>query len=165
MEKNLRGEERIFAANKISSRRRKFLRREEKETSHLRGEEKESSHLRGEEKESSLLRREEKKRRFFFFAEEIFGERFFGYRQNQFLSKIIFSGNFAKMPFCEVLRNIPACFTMALPPVQTRITSLLKCRYPIILPGMSWISTPELVAAVSNAVRTVSCFLASLWLL
>ena len=35
--------------------------------------------------------------------------------------------------------------------VTTRITSLLNCRYPIILPGMSWISTPELVAAVSNA--------------
>lgn len=36
-------------------------------------------------------------------------------------------------------------------PVATRITSLFQCRYPIILPGMSWISTPELVAAVSNA--------------
>jgi enoyl-[acyl-carrier protein] reductase II len=35
--------------------------------------------------------------------------------------------------------------------VPTRITSLFKCKYPIILPGMSWISTPELVAAVSNA--------------
>jgi enoyl-[acyl-carrier protein] reductase II len=40
---------------------------------------------------------------------------------------------------------------MIQPAVSTRITSLLKCRYPIILPGMSWISTPELVAAVSNA--------------
>jgi enoyl-[acyl-carrier protein] reductase II len=35
--------------------------------------------------------------------------------------------------------------------MKTRITSMLKCRYPVILPGMSWISTPELVAAVSNA--------------
>jgi enoyl-[acyl-carrier protein] reductase II len=35
--------------------------------------------------------------------------------------------------------------------VSTRITSLFQCRYPILLPGMSWISTPELVAAVSNA--------------
>lgn len=39
----------------------------------------------------------------------------------------------------------------ALPRVQTRITSLFQCTYPIVLPGMSWISTPELVAAVSNA--------------
>jgi len=36
-------------------------------------------------------------------------------------------------------------------PVRTRITSMLGCRYPLILPGMSWISTPPLVAAVSNA--------------
>ncbi|AXI03412.1 NAD(P)H-dependent flavin oxidoreductase [Aquirhabdus parva] len=35
--------------------------------------------------------------------------------------------------------------------MNTRITALLNIRYPIILPGMSWISTPELVAAVSNA--------------
>jgi enoyl-[acyl-carrier protein] reductase II len=41
--------------------------------------------------------------------------------------------------------------TMLQPAVRTRITSLLGCRYPILLPGMSWISTPELVAAVSNA--------------
>jgi enoyl-[acyl-carrier protein] reductase II len=40
---------------------------------------------------------------------------------------------------------------MVAPPIKTRITRLLKCRYPIILPGMSWISKPELVAAVSNA--------------
>jgi enoyl-[acyl-carrier protein] reductase II len=40
---------------------------------------------------------------------------------------------------------------MNAPVVTTRITALLKCRYPILLPGMSWISTPELVAAVSNA--------------
>jgi len=38
-----------------------------------------------------------------------------------------------------------------MPTIQTRITTLLNIRYPIILPGMSWISTPELVAAVSNA--------------
>ena len=35
--------------------------------------------------------------------------------------------------------------------MQTRLTALLGIQYPIILPGMSWISTPELVAAVSNA--------------
>ena len=35
--------------------------------------------------------------------------------------------------------------------MQTRITQLLAIEHPIILPGMSWISTPELVAAVSNA--------------
>lgn len=35
--------------------------------------------------------------------------------------------------------------------MNTRLTQLLGIRYPIILPGMSWISTPELVAAVSNA--------------
>ncbi len=35
--------------------------------------------------------------------------------------------------------------------MKTRITELLGIRYPLILPGMSWISTPELVAAVSNA--------------
>jgi len=35
--------------------------------------------------------------------------------------------------------------------IRTRITDLFKCRYPLVLPGMSWISTPQLVAAVSNA--------------
>jgi enoyl-[acyl-carrier protein] reductase II len=40
---------------------------------------------------------------------------------------------------------------MVAPELRTRVTQLLKCKYPIILPGMSWISTPELVAAVSNA--------------
>lgn len=35
--------------------------------------------------------------------------------------------------------------------MKTAITQLLTIQYPIILPGMSWISTPELVAAVSNA--------------
>lgn len=35
--------------------------------------------------------------------------------------------------------------------MQTRLTELLNIQYPIVLPGMSWISTPELVAAVSNA--------------
>lgn len=35
--------------------------------------------------------------------------------------------------------------------MKTRITQLFGIKYPIILPGMSWISTPELVAAVSNA--------------
>lgn len=35
--------------------------------------------------------------------------------------------------------------------MQTRLTDLLAIRYPILLPGMSWISTPPLVAAVSQA--------------
>ncbi|XID74519.1 NAD(P)H-dependent flavin oxidoreductase [Alkanindiges sp. WGS2144] len=35
--------------------------------------------------------------------------------------------------------------------MRTRLTELLGIEYPIVLPGMSWISTPELVAAVSNA--------------
>ena len=35
--------------------------------------------------------------------------------------------------------------------MKTRITQLFGIKYPIILPGMSWISTPELVAAVCNA--------------
>ncbi len=35
--------------------------------------------------------------------------------------------------------------------MKTRITTLFKIKYPILLPGMSWISTPELVAAVCNA--------------
>ena len=35
--------------------------------------------------------------------------------------------------------------------MHTKITELLGIKYPIILSGMSWISTPKLVAAVSNA--------------
>jgi len=35
--------------------------------------------------------------------------------------------------------------------MQTRITELFGISYPIVLPGMSWISVPELVAAVGNA--------------
>ena len=35
--------------------------------------------------------------------------------------------------------------------MKTPITELLSIEHPIVLPGMSWISTPELVAAVSNA--------------
>jgi enoyl reductase-like protein len=35
--------------------------------------------------------------------------------------------------------------------MKTRITELLNIEFPIILPGMSWISKPELVAAASNA--------------
>jgi len=35
--------------------------------------------------------------------------------------------------------------------MQTRITELLGIKHPIVLPGMSWISVPELVAAVGNA--------------
>ncbi|HOG91298.1 MAG TPA: nitronate monooxygenase [Smithella sp.] len=35
--------------------------------------------------------------------------------------------------------------------MKTRITELLGIKYPIILSGMSWISVPRMVAAVSNA--------------
>ena len=35
--------------------------------------------------------------------------------------------------------------------ISTRVTKLLNIKHPLILPGMSWISTPALVAAVSNA--------------
>ncbi len=35
--------------------------------------------------------------------------------------------------------------------MKTQITELLGIEYPLILSGMSWISTPKLVAAVSNA--------------
>lgn len=35
--------------------------------------------------------------------------------------------------------------------MKTQLTELLGIKTPIILPGMSWISTPELVAAVCNA--------------
>jgi enoyl-[acyl-carrier protein] reductase II len=35
--------------------------------------------------------------------------------------------------------------------MKTRVTELFKIKYPILLSGMSWISTPELVAAVCNA--------------
>ena len=35
--------------------------------------------------------------------------------------------------------------------MQTRITELFGIEHPIVLPGMSWISVPELVAAVGNA--------------
>jgi len=35
--------------------------------------------------------------------------------------------------------------------MKTRLTELLGIRYPILLSGMSWVSVPELVAAVSNA--------------
>jgi enoyl-[acyl-carrier protein] reductase II len=35
--------------------------------------------------------------------------------------------------------------------MKTRITELFNIKYPIILSGMSWISTPELVAAVCNS--------------
>jgi len=40
---------------------------------------------------------------------------------------------------------------MQAPAISTRFTRLFGCRYPILLPGMSWISNPELVASVSNA--------------
>ena len=45
--------------------------------------------------------------------------------------------------------------TASVPAVRTRITSLFGCKYPIVLPGMSWISSPTLVAAASNAGETV----------
>jgi enoyl-[acyl-carrier protein] reductase II len=35
--------------------------------------------------------------------------------------------------------------------MKTRITELFGIRYPLILSGMSWISVPKMVAAVSNA--------------
>lgn len=35
--------------------------------------------------------------------------------------------------------------------MKTKITELFGIQYPIILPGMSWISVPELVTAVCNA--------------
>jgi enoyl-[acyl-carrier protein] reductase II len=35
--------------------------------------------------------------------------------------------------------------------MKTKIAELFRIQYPIILPGMSWISVPELVAAVCNA--------------
>ncbi|MBN1363621.1 MAG: nitronate monooxygenase [Syntrophaceae bacterium] len=35
--------------------------------------------------------------------------------------------------------------------MKTKITELFGIQYPIILPGMSWISVPQLVAAVCNA--------------
>jgi enoyl-[acyl-carrier protein] reductase II len=35
--------------------------------------------------------------------------------------------------------------------MKTKITELFGIQYPIILPGMSWISVPQLVSAVSNA--------------
>ena len=35
--------------------------------------------------------------------------------------------------------------------MKTRITELFEIEYPIILPGMIWISVPELVATVCNA--------------
>lgn len=35
--------------------------------------------------------------------------------------------------------------------MKTRITELFGIKYPIVMAGMSWISTPEMVAAVCNA--------------
>ena len=37
--------------------------------------------------------------------------------------------------------------------MKTRITEMVGIKYPIVLSGMSWISTPKMVAAVSNAGR------------
>ncbi len=36
-------------------------------------------------------------------------------------------------------------------PLQTRVTELLGCEYPIIQTGMGWVATPPLVAAACNA--------------
>lgn len=54
-------------------------------------------------------------------------------------------------PKCEEIIISMAAITATAPAVRTRITSLFGCKYPILLPGMSWISSPTLVAAVSNA--------------
>ncbi|MDD2672898.1 MAG: nitronate monooxygenase, partial [Syntrophales bacterium] len=35
--------------------------------------------------------------------------------------------------------------------MKTRITELFGIKYPILLSGMSWISVPKMVTAVSNA--------------
>ena len=35
--------------------------------------------------------------------------------------------------------------------MKTRVTELFGIKYPILLSGMSWISVPRMVAAVSNA--------------
>ena len=35
--------------------------------------------------------------------------------------------------------------------MKTKITELFGIKYPILLSGMSWISVPKMVAAVSNA--------------
>jgi len=35
--------------------------------------------------------------------------------------------------------------------MKTRLTEMVGIKYPIVLSGMSWISTPKMVAAVSNA--------------
>ena len=35
--------------------------------------------------------------------------------------------------------------------MKTQVTELFKVRHPIVLSGMGWISTPKMVAAVSNA--------------
>lgn len=36
-------------------------------------------------------------------------------------------------------------------PLQTRVTDLLGCAYPILQTGMGWVATPELVAGACNA--------------
>ena len=35
--------------------------------------------------------------------------------------------------------------------MKTRLTEMVGIKVPILLSGMSWISTPKMVAAVSNA--------------
>lgn len=36
-------------------------------------------------------------------------------------------------------------------PLETRLTAMLGCRYPIVQTAMGWVATPPLVVAVSNA--------------
>jgi enoyl-[acyl-carrier protein] reductase II len=57
----------------------------------------------------------------------------------------------------EMFRRVIAASPRALnskkgdSPMKTRINEMFGIQYPIVLSGMSWISIPELVAAVSNA--------------
>jgi enoyl-[acyl-carrier protein] reductase II len=48
-------------------------------------------------------------------------------------------------------QNQPAQHLEAAAVVHNRLTRLFRCQYPVVLPGMSWISTPHLVAVVCNA--------------
>ena len=47
--------------------------------------------------------------------------------------------------------RVCVCVGTGVRTISTRITDLFECEHPVFLPGMSWISTPPLVAAVSNA--------------
>ncbi|KAJ1398557.1 hypothetical protein B484DRAFT_406615 [Ochromonadaceae sp. CCMP2298] len=39
--------------------------------------------------------------------------------------------------------------------MSTRVTRLLNIKHPLVLPGMSWISTPQLVAATRESIREI----------